>query len=193
VLEQRGLGVLEAFDVRHRFSRAPAAAADVEALVAELSDRFARREASDIRRIQQVLALARSSGCLTNALVAHFGERREAPCGHCSGCAHRGPLAPTESGDVAPPGERVKSASVPAEPALSDRDQEALCELVRQHAGAIEEPRQLARFLCGLTSPATSRARLTRHPYFGIFAERSFVQVLCLAERVLGAGLSGVA
>src|SRR5690606_24865077 len=87
VLEQRNLGVLEASDVRHRFSRVAGAGDDVEALVAELAARFARREASDIERIHQVLELARAPGCVTNALVAHFGERRAAPCGHCSGCA----------------------------------------------------------------------------------------------------------
>src|SRR5690606_31954852 len=50
VLEQRNLGVLEASDVRHRFSRVAGAGDDVEALVAELAARFARREASDIER-----------------------------------------------------------------------------------------------------------------------------------------------
>jgi ATP-dependent DNA helicase RecQ len=39
-------------------------------------------------------------------------------------------------------------------------------------------PRPCARFLCGLTSPATSRAKLTRDPLFGVLAERRFADVL---------------
>ncbi len=173
VLEQRGLGVLEASDVRHRFSRVDGVATDVEGLVAELNARFARREASDIERIRQVLALARSSGCLTNALAAHFGQQRGAPCGHCSGCCPSGTA------------EAAQAEPAQPEPALSAADRQALHELRLEHPQALEEPRQLARFSCGLTSPATSRARLTRHPSFGIFAEHSFVQVLRLCEGLL--------
>jgi ATP-dependent DNA helicase RecQ len=181
VLEQRGLGVLEASDVRHRFSRVDGAPVAVEPLVAELSARFARREASDIERIQQVLALARASGCITNALVAHFGEQRAAPCGHCSGCARS-----RSSATSAPAFAEV----VPAEPVLSAADARALRDLVLEHPTALAEPRQLARFLCGLTSPATSRARLTRHALFGIFAESSFLQALRLGQRLLEADAS---
>jgi ATP-dependent DNA helicase RecQ len=188
VLEQRGLGVLEAADVRHRFSRVDGAPADVEPLVAELAARFARREASDIERIGQVLALTRSPGCLTNELVAHFGELRAAPCGHCSGCARRGSKAPEMASPALPSVQPAGAPSAQAEPALAAADQQALRELVLEHPRALQEPRQLARFLCGLTSPATSRARLTRQPSFGIFAERSFVQVASFCERLLGAG-----
>jgi ATP-dependent DNA helicase RecQ len=73
---------------------------------------------------------------------------------------------------------------------LPARDEQALRELMLEHPRALEEPRQLARFLCGLTSPATSRARLGRHPSFGALAERSFVQVLRLCQRLSGAELT---
>src|SRR5690606_31853444 len=115
--------------------------------------------------------------CVTNALVAHFGERRAAPCGHCSGCAA------AASGALG----RPTPASVQApEPSLTGSAREAVLALVREHPQALEEPRQLARFLCGLTSPATTRARLARHPSFGALAEHRFGAVLGLAERLLG-------
>ncbi|HTV21051.1 MAG TPA: RecQ family zinc-binding domain-containing protein, partial [Polyangiaceae bacterium] len=160
-------------DVRHRFSRVAEHGADVEQLVTELAARFARRESSDIERIQQVLALAHTSGCLTNALVAHFGEQRAAPCGHCSGCASAPSATPPR---VARPG---------LEPVLSDADRRALRALAADHPQALEEPRQLARFLCGLTSPATTRVRLTRNASFGLLAEHGFRSVMELAERTL--------
>ncbi len=49
-------------------------------------------------------------------------------------------------------------------------------------ARALTTPRQVARFLCGLSSPATTRARLTRHRLFGALADVPFPTVLELAE-----------
>jgi len=47
-----------------------------------------------------------------------------------------------------------------------------------KHPRALAEPRQVARFLCGLTSPALTREKLSRHPWFGVLAERRFADVL---------------
>jgi ATP-dependent DNA helicase RecQ len=178
VVEERGYGQLEASDVRHRFTRcAPGdAALDAEQLVAELRTRFERREANEVRRIAQVLELVRTPSCLTNALVAHFGELRAAPCGHCSRCK-----APRVSPPV-PVSPRSDSSDAPT----LDRDE--LRELTRSQPQALGDARQLARFLCGLTSPATSRARLSRHALFGALAEWRFAQVLAFAAAVLGDG-----
>ena len=46
------------------------------------------------------------------------------------------------------------------------------------HPDALGEPRQQARFLAGITSPATTRAKLTRDPLFGSLADRRFADVL---------------
>jgi ATP-dependent DNA helicase RecQ len=53
-----------------------------------------------------------------------------------------------------------------------------LAELEAEHPEALATPRQRARFLCGLTSPATTRAKLTRHELFGTLADRRFGDVL---------------
>jgi len=175
VLEERGHGVLEASDVRQRFTRS-AAAPDPEQLVAELRTRFEKREANEVQRIAQVLRLVHTPGCLSNALVAHFGELREAPCGHCSRC----------QGSAAARAEPV--GQEPARPELADAptvERAELRALCSSHAQALGEARQLARFLCGLTSPATSRARLSRHALFGALAERRFGDVLEFAAAAL--------
>ncbi|MBE2205315.1 MAG: hypothetical protein IAE94_13360, partial [Chthoniobacterales bacterium] len=46
-----------------------------------------------------------------------------------------------------------------------------------QHA-ALRSPRPLARFLCGIRSPATLRDRLTRHDAFGLLEDMPFRSVL---------------
>jgi ATP-dependent DNA helicase RecQ len=48
---------------------------------------------------------------------------------------------------------------------------------------ALCTPRQLARFLCGITSPAATRAKLRKRPEFGQYSHIPFAEVLKLAER----------
>jgi ATP-dependent DNA helicase RecQ len=180
VLEERGHGVLEASDVRHRFTRS-APAPDPEQLVAELRSRFERREANEVQRIAEVLRLVHAPGCLTNALVAHFGELRAAPCGHCSRCKAPHPGAQPRAERL---GDEPPRPDLAAAPTLERAELRALA---LTHPQALGEPRQLARFLCGLTSPATARARLSRHALFGALAERRFEQVLGFAGAALQA------
>jgi len=169
VLEERGYAELQASDVRQRFTRPASTKASVAELVADLHARFTRREAQEIHRLHQVLELVHRPGCKTNALVAHFGELRTEPCGHCTGC-------------TAPP---VAARAAPLRELPAQLDTSAIRAVARAHLPALGEPRQLARFLCGLPSPAVSRARLGRHALFGALAEHRFAQVMELSTRVL--------
>ena len=53
-----------------------------------------------------------------------------------------------------------------------------LADLRAEHPAELGQPRQLARFLCGLSSPATTRARLSRHELYGALAAHRFAAVL---------------
>jgi ATP-dependent DNA helicase RecQ len=57
-------------------------------------------------------------------------------------------------------------------------DVETFRVLRAANAPALREPRQAARFLCGLSSPATTKAKLSRHEFFGMFEEYRFADVL---------------
>jgi ATP-dependent DNA helicase RecQ len=46
------------------------------------------------------------------------------------------------------------------------------------HPAELGQARQLARFLCGLSSPATTRAKLTRHDAYGVLSAHRFADVL---------------
>jgi ATP-dependent DNA helicase RecQ len=54
--------------------------------------------------------------------------------------------------------------------------------LTDERHAALATPRQLARFLCGMASPAAVRARLTRNSAFGMLADLPFSEVLAIAE-----------
>jgi ATP-dependent DNA helicase RecQ len=161
VMEERSLITLAVADVRHRFTRVTPDI-DAAALSAELTKRFHRREQQEVLRIQAVLRLVRQASCQTNALVAYFGEERTEPCGHCSYCQ-------TGLAQQIPPVPKLPP--LPADLNLSE-----FTALREAHPEALGEPRQAARYLCGLSSPATTRAKITRHSLFGVFADRRFAE-----------------
>jgi ATP-dependent DNA helicase RecQ len=168
-LAEHGLLELRASEPRLRFSRVDTAQTDPRALVTTLEQRFQRREAQEIARIQQVLALATETGCQTAALVGYFGERLDAPCGHCSACLT----------------DQVRSfPALPRRPPIEQHvDPAALQALRDSHTRALDDPRQQARFLCGLSSPAISQARLGRHPLFAALEAYPFAEVLTWCQR----------
>jgi ATP-dependent DNA helicase RecQ len=162
-LAEQGLVELQASDARQRFARLPSHP-DRDALVAELSTRFERRERREVERLGQVVALITRAGCQTNALAAHFGEQRDEPCGHCSFCER---------------GEPTRLPAPPARAAVEGTvEVRVLDALASAHPAALGEPRQQARFLCGLSSPALTRARLARHALYGALADHPFAAVL---------------
>ena len=159
VMEQRGLIETKAADVRQTYTiliRNP----DTDALSADLMAKFERRESGEIARLQQVLDLITHAGCQVNALAAYFGETRAAPCGHCTFCHYRTPRVLPTGADVA--------VTIPAGfPALR-----------HAHPDALGDARQAARFLCGLSSPALTRAKLTKHALFGSCEAMPFASVM---------------
>jgi ATP-dependent DNA helicase RecQ len=107
-------------------------------------------------------------GCRHIKLADHFGEQLETPCGRCSGC--RGDTRPLPA---------ASDHTVPE--TLAD----ALDPLLHEEGDLFDSPRVLSRFLCGISSPKLSRARLGSHRLFGALAETPFAQVMAWAERRL--------
>jgi ATP-dependent DNA helicase RecQ len=164
-LEERGDLTLQATGARQGY-RVLTRPRDVAALAAKLHERFADRERRDIERLHAVLALAEYAGCRTRRLATYFGDAGGADCGHCDWCleARPGPLPAVEH------------------PPLGLAERQVLRELRAEGHAALATPRQEARFLCGLGSPATTRAKLTRHPAFGRLTDVPFRDVLRFVE-----------
>jgi ATP-dependent DNA helicase RecQ len=168
-LAERGWVELQVTDARQRFTRL-VEEPDIEALVEELAERFERREAQEVSRVAQVVELVTHAGCRTNLLLRYFGEEPPEECGHCGWCA------------------TATATPLPSEPtqakidALVDR--RVFLDLCRDHPRALGEPRQQARFLCGLSSPAISRAKLSRHPLAGVLGGRRFAEVAGWTEGI---------
>ncbi len=167
LLEEKGVAEVRAADARSRYHRLNESE-DLEALVDDLEARFSRREIAEISRVQDVLELVEHEGCQTNALVGYFGEKRDEPCGHCSFCA-------TGRAAKMPPQREL----APLESAINRAE---VAEIRAEYRAALGQARQLARFLCGLSSPAQSKARIGRHALFGKLEMYRFSEVLRWCE-----------
>ena len=60
-------------------------------------------------------------------------------------------------------------------------------QLIDQRHAALRAPRQVARFLCGITSPATSRDRLTGNDTFALLEKLPFNDVLTQVQSMMEA------
>ena len=165
-LEERGDLVLQPSGARQGYRRLREAP-DLDALAAELASRFEERERRDIERLDAVVAYARHDGCKTRRLLAYFGEDLGDDCGHCAWCDGERPHWPAAQDVVSRIGAR--------EVALAR-------EVLREGAPFLSAPRQVARLLCGINSPALSRGRGSKHQHFGALAEVPFRLVLDAAE-----------
>jgi ATP-dependent DNA helicase RecQ len=163
-LEEKGDLVLKVAGARHGYRRLTWPVR--EPLLKRLAERFEERERRDLERLRHVLEHAHLEGCRTQFLGRYFGEDRSADCGHCGWCL----------------GER--GVQFPAEAArpIGDAELKILKSYKSKRLEALATSRQMARFLCGLSSPAASRAGLTKELGFGVMAGVPFQRVLAWAE-----------
>jgi ATP-dependent DNA helicase RecQ len=160
-LQEKGAITLELSGYRQRFKQLNPSA-DRTALCTQLTALFDRHEQLEITRIQSMMDYAQTDRCLTNTLLTYFGEPIQ-PCGHCGICL----------GD--PPAVTAKRPS----PAIKPETLQQMAQLADQYPAALGHPRQQARFLCGLNSPATTADRALRsHPLFNACAQVPFKTLL---------------
>jgi ATP-dependent DNA helicase RecQ len=164
-LEQQGSIATQVKGVRQQYRRLQQP--DLAELGARLGQLFTRREQQSLARLQQVLDYAEDAHCLPAQLCGYFGDHLSEPCGQCSSCVD--------------PGARTLPAL--ADVPLSAAQQHSIESLVAEGQEALRHPRQLARFLCGLSSPATFRLR--KHAAYGAMADQPFQRVLSEVEQRL--------
>ncbi|QEG38712.1 RecQ family ATP-dependent DNA helicase [Roseimaritima ulvae] len=154
-MEVKVAGLVHGFEKHNDFG-------DLDALADRFFDRLQQREATDIRRLDDVLQLATASSCQAATLSAHFGEQLDQTCGRCTACLGEGPF------ELPKPQNRGigRSAS------------DAVHNLRKQYPDLLDTPRAQARFLCGLSSPVFVSKRLTREPHFGVCNHIPFETVL---------------
>ena len=131
-------------------------------LYEKLSTLFAQHETLEIERIDAMVAYAEETTCLTNRLLSYFGEPIE-PCGHCGIC----------KGDA--PAMLPKRTA----PSIDHDVLDNIATLAKQYPAALGQPRQQARFLCGLNSPGITAQRALRgNKLFGSCSQIPFKSLM---------------
>lgn len=120
------------------------------------------REANEIARTRQTLELCAAAECMAGIMSAHFGQPMDEPCGQCSFCIGEGP------NDV-PPADY---------PELDGAKLTVIRQLVAEKPAALNSSRAIARFLCGIRSPALTRAKLSSHSLFSSCEKIPFDSVM---------------
>jgi ATP-dependent DNA helicase RecQ len=170
-LEQAGGLTLQVSGARHGY-RVCRDDYDLKETQGRLISRFISREARDTERLDQVVGLVNHRGCYPRHLLKYFGQDLPADCGHCGWCQGIAPVP-------LPPAQRRQ---------LSPQDKVALKALIAQRHAPLGTPRQLARYLCGINSPAATRAKLQKERMFGALSTVPFEEVLRWAENAMPAG-----
>jgi ATP-dependent DNA helicase RecQ len=165
-LEEQGLIELQASGLRQGYRKL--VQPDSEAVLDKLVTLFETRERRDIERIDQVIRYANSSQCFAGQLLDYFGESGAEPCGVCGRCA-----------DPAQMPRPIQARGGE----LREIDMTEIRTIVAEDHPALRQSRQIARFLCGLPSPATTRGKMKQHDSFGALAGLPFNVVLDGVER----------
>ncbi|MEI6892567.1 MAG: ATP-dependent DNA helicase RecQ [Pontiella sp.] len=165
-LQEKGFITLQMSGYRQRFKRVQSNV-DRSELCTKLADLFNQHEQLEIDRIDSMVAYVEEDQCLTNRLLDYFGEPIP-PCGHCGIC----------KGDA--PAALPKRNTAPIDPAILTQ----ITELAHHNSNALGQPRQQARFLCGLNSPAITAQRALRgNPLFNCCAHIPFKDLLEQLEK----------
>jgi len=169
-LAEKNMLEVKVSGVRHRY-RQLKKPDDGDLLAEQLFQRMQKRELAELKRLQQVVDLINADSCQTALLAAHFSEVLQQGCGHCSWCMHKQEPMP----------ERAQCD-------IADQLRKEIGAMLSEQEDAravLRGPRSLARFLCGITSPAIGRAKLGKHAAFGVLSGIPFHQVLVWAEKLI--------
>lgn len=156
-VELQPSGVVSRFRILRSF---PQDEEGKEKVIEEIHKQFEAREKSDMARVQGVIELITSAGCLNRGLAKHFGDELQMPtgCGHCNFCLTSKPVKFLQG-----VGKDCKG--------LVDQ---AKIRTILSATEVRDDPRFLARVAFGISSPRVTSQKLGKHQVFGSMAECNF-------------------
>ena len=135
---------------------------DIDAMTAQLHDYVTDRQVGELSRLNELFELMCANRCQSAMLSEHFGQKIETECGSCSFCR----------------GEAINELPELRVPRVGDSALTGLRAVQKKRPAELSEVLQQARFLCGLSSPKSTRARLSREPLYGCCSAVPFDAVL---------------
>ncbi|MFM2298110.1 MAG: hypothetical protein RL117_1817 [Verrucomicrobiota bacterium] len=156
---------LEQRSIREVYKRPKHAEFDIASIIKKMIATFESRASFEHERIQQVICFVTAKGCRSRHLARHFGISQD-DCGTCDQCQGHTPI----------PWPDVTA------PIITDEEWQMMLDLRNENHAALATPRQLAKFLCGIHSPASYHAKLLHRREFGLWREQKFQDVLAMLE-----------
>ena len=150
---------------------------DIQQLIADQQATFAQREEADLQRLNQVIDYVQHPRCLSQYLLDYFGEKDSHPCGTCTSCHDA-----DESGKNLNNLRSKRRLPLSVAPEILSEDLERIQLLLKENHQALRTPKQLARFLAGLKSPALRKHKLYQHSLYGVWQDRLFTAILTQCE-----------
>jgi len=150
--------------VHYRIKKEPA---NLTELVDEAIGVFEHQAQHDLDRIESVFKMATSRRCIAASLVGYFGEKLQEPCGRCASCVGK---------------SRPRKLPISPQTDVSLEELGSIKALIAEKRPALSSPERLARFLCGIYSPAMMRFRLYSNKRWGMLARMSYEDVVAIAR-----------
>ncbi len=135
---------------------------DIDSMTDHLHDYVTDRQIGELSRLNELFKLMCANRCQSAMLSEHFGQKIETKCESCSFCC----------------GEAITKLPEMRVPRVGDSALTGLRALQKKKPVELSEVLQQARFLCGLSSPKSIRARLSREPLYGCCSAVPFDTVL---------------
>jgi len=158
--EMDGLITSKGSKVRSRYAVTKELPKDKEArrgIAARLHQSIVDREEEAVRKLYEVISFANSSKCLAKGLAEYFGDSDAVPNDRCETCSFC-----------------VDGKTLGFDPLFSTVPDPAKVEAILAACTMRDDPRLLARFAFGITSPRLTYAKLTKHPLFGSMCTTDF-------------------
>lgn len=135
---------------------------DIDQMTDKIFKMFSDKEASEIRRIQEMIAFFESPTCLNKKLASYFGEKLDFPaCGHCSVCK-QGKSRIFQTVDL---------------PDLTGMDFDNLSHDFLSALDKDASDVNLTKFLCGIQTPLFRKLKVRKLPHFGTLHQYPFQDV----------------
>ncbi|MDB9741777.1 RecQ family ATP-dependent DNA helicase [Akkermansiaceae bacterium] len=143
---------------------------DKDALIAQLLEGFQANKKNEIDRLETIIAAATSRSCIPAKLLKYFGDNIKITCGHCSSCLGE---------------KRARRLPSKAIPTTSTKDMEIIREVYAEHGKVLSTASRLARFFCGVNSPAIFHNRLYSKEHYGALNHLPFAEIFVACKAVI--------
>jgi len=159
---------LKVAGVRNRYTVTKAPDSNQQ-LALDIASEAVTREEGEIARLAQITDWATANSCQSALLAKHFGEYLDGDCGHCGWCLNKQAVVmdPRPHDD---PDTKI--------PALNTELLTQARALQSENSAVLNSETDVARVLCGLSSPAITVAKLQKSPLYGRCENTAFKEVL---------------